>query len=246
LEKDENGLPKMPQVYDRKYIQVQGGLTGDGTSTGSVPVTVTQPKLDCSMYDSEAQHILIQAISGIMSPATLGIDIAKKDNADAAREKEKVTIFTRNVIIEEEKKILRHICNDLLVAQELMRTGKASCTHYDVNVKYDEYADASWESILKTVLTGWTAGILSDEYAVDALHKDASTEVRERELKFLKEQREREEQMSNPENQGGFGDLGADNDYNRAMNSPADSDADLREDVGLPREDISSYKDIHE
>jgi hypothetical protein len=30
------------------------------------------------------------------------------------------------------------------------------------------------------------------------------------------------------------------------MNSPADSDADLREDVGLPREDISSYKDIHE
>ena len=85
LEKDDNGLPKMPQVYDRKYIQVQGGLTGDGTSGTSTPVTVTQPKLDFTQYDSEAQHILLEAISGVMSPATLGIDIAKKDNADAQR-----------------------------------------------------------------------------------------------------------------------------------------------------------------
>ena len=220
LEKDENGLPKMPQVYDRKYIQVQGGLTGDGTTSGNMPVTVTQPRLDFAQYDAEAQHIMLEAISGIMSPATLGIDIAKKDNADAQREKEKVTIFTRNVIIKEEKKILKHICNDLLIAKEIMRTGKASCQKYDVDITYDEYADASWESVLQTVLTGWQAGILSDTYAVNALHKDASAEVRERELQFLQEQRQKEEDMSNPENQGGFGDMGADNDYNDMMTSP--------------------------
>lgn len=245
LEKDENGLPKMPQVYDRKYIQVQGGMSGDG-STGTVPVTVTQPKLDFTQYDSEAQHILIQAISGIMSPATLGIDIAKKDNADASREKEKVTIFTRNGIIKQEKRILKQICNDLLIAHEIMRKGKASCQHYDIDVTYDEYADASWESILKTVLTGWQAGILSDQYAVDALHKDATKEIKDRELKFLQEQREKENQMSDPEMQGGFGMFGADNAYNRAMNKPAESDADMRQDVGLGREDIANYKDIHE
>lgn len=244
LEKDENGLPKMPQVFDRKYIQVQGGMSGDGT-TGSLPVTVTQPKLDFAQYNSEAQHLLIQAVSGIMSPATLGIDIAKKDNADAAREKEKVTIFTRNGIIKQEKRILKHICNDLLIAKELMRTGKAKCQHYDIDVTYDEYADASWESVLKTVLTGWQAGILSDQFAVDALHKDATREIKDRELKFLQEQREKEDNMSNPQNQGMFGELGADNPYNRAMNLPADSDADLRQDVGLPREDIANYKDVH-
>ena len=245
LEKDENGLPKMPQVYDRKYIQVQGGLTGDGTSSGSLPVTVTQPKLDFAQYDAEAQHILLEAISGIMSPATLGMDIAKKDNADAQREKEKVTIFTRNGIIGEEKKIWKHVCNDLLIAKELMRTGKASCQKYDIDVRYEEYADASWESVLKTIMTGWQAGILSDDFAVDALHKDSSPEIRDRELKFLKEMREQEKNMSLPENQGGFGSLGADNDYNRAMNAPAESDADLREDVGLGREDIANYKDVH-
>ena len=244
LEKDDNGLPKMPQVFDRKYIQVQGGMTGDGT-TNTTPVLVTQPKLDFAQYDSEAQHILIQAISGIMSPATLGIDIAKKDNADAAREKEKVTIFTRNGIIKQEKRIYKHICNDLLIAHELMRTGKATCQHYDIDVTYDEYADASWESILKTVLTGWQAGILSDQFAVDALHKDATQEIKDRELKFLKEQREKEDNMSDPMNQGMFGSLGADNEYNRAMNAPAESDADMRQDVGLPREDIADYKDVH-
>lgn len=245
LEKDDNGLPKMPNVYDRKYIQVQGGMTGDGTTGTSTPVTVTQPKLDFVQYDAEAQHILLQAISGIMSPATLGIDIAKKDNADASREKEKVTIFTRNGIIKQEKKMFKHLCNDLLIADELMRVGKASCTHYDIDVVYDEYADASWESVLKTTLTGWQAGILSDQFAVDALHKDATKDVKERELAFLKENREKEDNMSNPMNQGMFGELGADNPYNRANNLPPESDADLREDVGLEREDIADYKDVH-
>lgn len=245
LEKDENGLPKMPQVYDRKYIQVQGGLTGDGSTGGNMPVTVTQPRLDFTQYDTEAQHIMIEAISGVMSPATLGIDIAKKDNADAAREKEKVTIFTRNVIIKEEKKIWKHVCNDLLIAQELMRTGKASCVKYDIDVVYDEYADASWESVLQTVLTGWQAGILSDQYAVDALHKDATKEIKDRELEFLRKNREKEDSMNAPQNQGMFGELGADNPYNRAMNAPAESSADMREDVGLPREDLADYKDIH-
>ena len=244
LEKDDNGLPKMPQVFDRKYIQVQGGMTGDGT-TGTLPVTVTQPKLDFAQYNGEAQHILIQAISGIMSPATLGIDIAKKDNADAAREKEKVTIFTRNGIIKQEKRIYKHICNDLLIAHELMHKGKATCQKYDIDVTYEEYADASWESILKTVLTGWQAGILSDQFAVDALHKDASKEVKNRELEFLQENRKQEQQMSDPTAQGMFGPLGADNEYNRAMNAPAESDADMRQDVGLPREDIADYKDVH-
>lgn len=246
LEKDDNGLPKMPQVYDRKYIQVQGGLTGDGGTSGSLPVTVTQPRLDFVQYDAEAQHILIQAISGIMSPATIGIDLAKKDNADAAREKEKVTIFTRNGIIKQEKRILKHICNDLLIAHELMRTGKATCQKYDIDVTYEEYADASWESVLKTVLTGWQAGLLSDDYAVNALHKDASTEVKERELKFLQENRAAEQNMMNPAAQGDFGALGADNDYNRAMNAVPESDADVREDVGLDRADIANYKDVHE
>ena len=123
-----------------------------------------------------------------------------------------------------------------------MRTGKATCLKYDIDVAYEEYADASWESVLKTILTGWQAGILSDQFAVDALHKDATQEIKDRELQFLKEQREAEQPM----NQGMFGELGADNEYNRAMSQVPESDADLRHDIGLDEKDIANYRDVHE
>ena len=39
-------------------------------------------------------------LQGIISPSTLGIDVKKLDNAEAQREKEKATLYTRNAIVE--------------------------------------------------------------------------------------------------------------------------------------------------
>ena len=218
LEKDDDtGLPIMPHSFDRKYVQFRGAMTGDGTNA-STPVQVTQPNLDIGQYSVEATNILLQIISGIMSPATLGIDIAKKDNAEAQREKEKVTIFTRNTIIHQEERCLKMICQDLLCAEELMRTGRLTNKEYDITVKYDEFADSSWEAKLETVLTAWQGGIMSDKMAIDTLYKDTlSKEDKDREIRFLENQRKQE--MSpmgglNPEDLGEFGKLGAENTYN--------------------------------
>lgn len=221
LEKDNRtGMPLMPHSFDRKYVGFKGAITGDGVNA-SVPVTVTQPNVEFNQYSLEEQNILIHIISGIMSPATLGIDIAKKDNAEAQREKEKVTIFTRNSIIEEEKKFLRNLANDLLCADELMRTGKVTCRDYDITVKYDEFADSSWEAKLETVMTAWQGGIMSDDMAIDTLYKDTlSPTQKDFEKAFLKKQREAEEKNAmsgmglNPEDMGEFGELGAENPYN--------------------------------
>lgn len=214
LEKDEHtGMPIMPKDFDRKYVMFRGAKNGDGALAGSGPVQVTQPNLDFMQYSGEEQNILLNIISGIMSPATLGIDIAKKDNAEAQREKEKVTIFTRNTIIAEEGKALRKIANDLLCADELMHTGRLTCKKYDVYVQYDEFADSSFEAKLDTVATAWQTGLMSDEMAIDYLYKDTiSPEIRKRELKFIKEQREAAQQA--PLEQGDFGMLGAENEYN--------------------------------
>lgn len=220
LEKDERtGMPIMPKNFDRKYIMFRGGKNADGSLNG-MPVQVTQPALNFSQYSAEEINILVNIISGIMSPATLGIDIAKKDNAEAQREKEKVTIFTRNTLIAEESKINKILANDLLFADELLRTNKATCKNYDVYVKYDEFADASFESKLNTVLGGWQAGILSDELAIEYLHKDSSKSLKDRELNFIKEQRAKEEEMRTggampgEDELGEFGEMGAENEYN--------------------------------
>jgi hypothetical protein len=202
LEKDERtGMPKMPKAFERKYIAYKGGRTGDGTFDNTGPVQAIQPRLDFNSYSIEEQNILVNILSGIMSPATLGIDVAKKDNAAAQREKEKVTIFTRNTVIYEETKVFKHLANDLLVAWELMHTGKITCKKYDVAVQYEEFADASFENKLETVLTGWQSGIMSDETALRYLHGDRlGKEMFDKELKWVKEQREKSEQPMGGDN----------------------------------------------
>ena len=220
LEKDDKtGIPKMPHSYDRKYVKFQGSRNGDGTTSGTGPVQVTQPQLNFEQYSTEATNILLQIISGIMSPATLGIDIAKKDNAEAQREKEKVTIFTRNTVIEEEGETLRRIANDLLCADEFMRTNKVTCTEYDVNVEYDEFADASFENKLQAVLEGWREGLVSDENAVEFLYGKTWTDDRKKkEVDWIRENRKKSEESpfdpNDPTQQGDFGNLGKENDYN--------------------------------
>lgn len=242
LEKDEDtGMPKMPKAFDRKYVAYKGGRSGDGTFDSTGPVQAVQPRLDFTSYDVEEQNILINILSGIMSPATLGIDVAKKDNAAAQREKEKVTIFTRNTVIYEETKIFKHLANDLLVAWELMHKGVITCKSYDVNVQYEEFADASFENKLETVLTGWQSGIMSTETALRYLHGNRLGEkMFQKELEWVENKLKQSEQPpmggspfgSNPEDQGAFGVLGAENAYNDTHEKPDISSA--KDDLGIP------------
>ena len=233
------GLPIQPDAFDRKYIKYSGAQGADGTAAGSTPVQVVQPNINFTQYSEEERNLLMAAISGIMSPATLGIDIAKKDNADAQREKEKVTIFTRNNLLDEEETVFEHICSDLLVAYELMNLkegGQLSCTEYQINVQYPEFANDSWEKKLETVQTGWAGGIMSDEMALDMLYGDSiSKERKDKELKFLQEQRAKSEQITpeeDPNAQGGFGQMGAENEYNDKMEKARVDEA--KQDLGIP------------
>lgn len=222
LEKDEKtGTPIMPKAYDRSYVMFKGSRNGDGSTSSSSPVQVVQPSVDFAQYSAEEQNILLNIICGLMSPATLGIDIAKKDNAEAQREKEKVTIFTRNGIIKKETKILKRLFNDLLCAHEFMRKGYITNEKYDIFVRYNELASNSYENRADSVLSTWQAGLMSDELALEILHGDSLNEAKiKKELEFIKANKEKEQDpfgsdKLNPEDMGAFGQLGADNEYNQ-------------------------------
>lgn len=235
LETDPStGLPIQPDAFDRKYIKYAGATGADGSMPGTTPVQVVQPQLNFVQYNEEERNLLLNAISGIMSPATLGIDIAKKDNAESQREKEKVTIFTRNNLLDEEEDIIAHISNDLLVAYELMNTQNVTCKDYDISVQYAEFANDSFEKRLETVLTGWQSEFMSDEMALEMLYGDnMSKDKRKRELDFIKDRRSDAQQIpgNDPSMQGMFGDLGAENPYNTA-HEKAKIDS-LQQDMGL-------------
>ncbi len=187
LERDQNGLPKQPRAYDRKYTMYRGARDTDGNNK-SMPVQTTQPNINFEQYSTAAISILLQILNGIISPATFGIDIAKKDNAEAQREKEKVTIFTRNGITDVETEILDNLCSQLLCAYEFMHTGEIKQHHYDISVQFSEFADDSYENKLQVLGQAYDSEIISDRMFMKKLYGDTlSKEEFEEELKWLKE-----------------------------------------------------------
>lgn len=187
LERDENGMPRRPKSFDRKYVMYVGGRTADGSTQGD-PVQITQPQLNFGQYSDAAIQTLLQIINGILSPATLGIDIAKKDNAEAQREKEKVTIFTRNTIVHAQERIYKQLCSELLVAYEFMTTGEITHEDYDISVRFNEFADESFENKIKTLGAAYDNMEMSDEMYLQKLYGNSISDAeRARELKWLKE-----------------------------------------------------------
>lgn len=206
LEHTANGKPMMPQLYNRQFMQKAGVPDGEGNMSNDI--ITTQPDLNFDKYGGLAKDVLDYILTGVLSPATMGIDVAKKDNADAQREKEKVTIMTRNNIISAETKMLRDIVNLSLMLKEYMETGKITLQEYDVNINYNEFANPSLENEIQVLGSAWSNGQLSTERYVDLLWSDKlSDEDKLKEMQWLDDNRQQENNMmgvfSNDENRIG-------------------------------------------
>lgn len=199
----KTGLPTQPKAYDRKYVFFSGAKSSDGADVGGgQPIFTTQPNLNFEQYDKESTAILLQIMNGLLSPATLGMDIAKKDNAEAQREKEKITIFTRNNICESESITLRNLFNQVLIADEIMRTGNVTCMDYSVTIDYPEFGDTNFET--KIALLG--DQLAKDNISVDMYlkhlygNKFVNTADYEKEKKYLEDRHKPEQDEGEDEN----------------------------------------------
>lgn len=161
LQRTKNGQPIIPKLYNRQYVKLETAPDADGNN--ATEIKTTQPELNFDKYGQLFSDTLGYILIGMCSPSSLGIDIAKKDNADAQREKEKQTIFTRNMIIENETKVLVKLCNMLLMCQEYLDTGVMQEKDYQISIKYDEFANPSFESELQILGPAWNSGQISTE-----------------------------------------------------------------------------------
>ena len=187
LERTPLGEPKLPQRYDRSYIATPAGRNGDGEQTGKL--TVTQPALNFSQYTGEVMSVLSLILTGVLSPATMGIDIAKRDNADAQREKEKITIMTRNNIIAQQKEILNKVmCICLKLEDYIKNPGITGFRNYDVSVDFDEFASPTFENQLGVLSGALASGSLSIDKYVDLLWTDTlDEEEKQKEIDYIKQ-----------------------------------------------------------
>ena len=192
LERQKNGRPLMPKVYNRQYVQKEGIPDGDGHIDGTIQTT--QPQLNFDQYSANAKAKLDFILTGLLSPATMGIDIAKKDNADAQREKEKVTIMTRRNIIDREEKIVKKLLSLCLNVKEYMATEKITIKDYDFSVTFDEFANPSFESELQVLGQAWSDGTISTEKYVELLWGDKlSDEDKQKEIRYLDLNRQKDD-----------------------------------------------------
>lgn len=192
IERGKNGETNLPKVYNRQFVKSVSFPDGDGNLHGEIKTT--QPQLNYEQYISRFKSLIDVAITGILSPASMGIDIAKKDNADAQREKEKITIFTRNNIIAAETKMLKELFSVALMMKEYMDTDQISVKDYDISVKYCEFANPTFESMSSILLPMLTNGGISVEMYVDKLYGDSlSEEEKAQEIAKIKESQQKDD-----------------------------------------------------
>lgn len=167
--------------FDNDFIAV-GSLKAEGAQD---KIDVSQPQISYEAYVNSYASFMDLVLQGIMSPATLGIDLKKTDNAEAQREKEKVTMHVRGKIVDVLNDTLPLLIERIMMTNDLIHSPAAK--EYKVSVKFGEYASPDFGTTVDTVVKAKQGGIMSVEQAVEELYGDTWTaEEKKAEVERLK------------------------------------------------------------
>lgn len=161
------GMILKPNPFDNRFIAGDDNMGEDGKNT----ITTEQPAIPHDSYAATYITALDLCLQGIISPSTLGIDTKKLDNAEAQREKEKTTLYTRNAIVEALQEVIPELITKCVNCYRLA-AGK-SIEDVSADVTFGEYANPSFESQVETVSKAKSGGIMSITAAVDELYGDS-------------------------------------------------------------------------
>lgn len=170
----ENMLPRnpytgkvlKPNAFDNAYISTEASMKEGQTNK----IDLVQGNIPHESYLATYITALDLCLQGIMSPSTLGIDVKKLDNAEAQREKEKATLYSRNNIVGQLQKVLPKLVDIVFKAMDTFH--KTPIKDIDIDVTFGEYANPSFESQVETVSKAKQGGIMSIEASVDELYGD--------------------------------------------------------------------------
>ena len=193
MDRGANGLPTMPSRWNLKFMQKPSMPDGEGNINDDIQVT--QPNVNSSQYIELVNEIKSQIYIGLLSPASLGEDVAKKDNAQAQREKEKITMIIRNKLIDSDTNIWKQIVKLSLILQDYIDTGSIVLKDYDIQVNFNEFATPTFEEMLNVLGTAWSNGEMSTDNYVNKLYPNWSEEDKQKEIEWLDENKKQGSSM---------------------------------------------------
>ena len=159
------GLVK-PSAFDNQFIKVADAM---GESAKN-EITLQQPTFPSADYLATYITALDLCLQGLISPSTLGIDTRKLlDNAEAQREKEKGTLYSRAAIIEALTPVIQSLVTVSIQANDILHARTPS--EVEVDVSFGEYANPSFEAVVETLSNPNTP--MSIEAKVDEMWGDS-------------------------------------------------------------------------
>ena len=182
LPRDINtGAIRAGNAFDNRFIATGTPMQENAQSK----IDTVNGAIDYNSYLSTYITALDLCLQGIISPSTLGIDTKKLDNAEAQREKEKTTLYTRQTIIYSLQNCVEKLVDKVFKVINIMNNTALEDT--EVSVSFGEYANPSFESQIETVGKAKTQGVMSIESVVEELYGDSKTdEWKAEEVKRIK------------------------------------------------------------
>lgn len=155
-----------PNAFDNQFIKINSSMSESTESK----IDVEQPNIPHDSYMATYITALDLCLQGRISPSTLGIDVKKLDNADAQREKEKTTLYTRGKMIDALQDTIPVLVDTIFKTVSVIRS--ESPEDVAATIEFGEYANPSFESQVETVGKAKQQGIMSNEAAVEELYGD--------------------------------------------------------------------------
>ncbi|MDR1210291.1 MAG: capsid protein [Clostridiales bacterium] len=169
-----------PDGFSRRYAETDADL-----SEGGGHITVAQPEIKTDALFSTYANFLDIALTGVIAPATLGIDVKKLDNAEAQREKEKATLYTRGRIVSALSAVLPEVADAALRMYSAIN-GADERGRFAAAARFGEYQNPSFEAQIEAVGKAVSGGIMSVRTAVSELYGSTWTaEMKEEEIARL-------------------------------------------------------------
>ncbi len=172
-----------PNSFDNKFIKIGSSLSEDAKNQ----IDMKQAEINYQAFIESYSNAIDMCLQGIISPATLGIDLKKTDNAEAQREKEKTTLYTRGKIVDTLTEVIPELIKLVLGVNDLILEQNPG--EYEVTIGFGEYASPSFDTVVETVGKAKSYGIMSIEKAVDEMYGDTMTDdEKKEEVQRIKEQ----------------------------------------------------------
>lgn len=175
----ESMIPRDPKTGELMSVNPLDNqftaLSDPLNENGQARIMTDQPAIQYEGYIATYINNLDMCLQGIISPSTLGIDTKKLDNAEAQREKEKTTLYTRQKIIDVLQEILPDLISATLNSYALSKnqpTADISCS-----IDFGEYANPSFEAQVQVVGSAAGSQIMSVESQVRTLWGDTKDET---------------------------------------------------------------------